>query len=542
MENEEVSKFNSNLDKKKNVEKIQRAYLRHELRTPINAIIGYSEMLLEDTIDRGGESSDLRYDLEKICNTGKDLLELINNSTQKEINFETFGISFRHAIRTMINTIVGYTEMLLEDSEKNVNETLIDDLMKIQIAGKQLFKLIEDFIKIEKIEVGEFNFDLGSTKISPMIQDVVTSTRPDDSNLERQEGSVWGKILVVDDNEMNRDLMSRNLLKQGYNISVAENGRQALDLIAMKSFDLVLLDLMMPEMNGYQVLHTMKSNADWKNICVIILSALDDIDGVVKCLEIGAEDYLAKPINTALLNVRIGSSLERKRLRDNEEINRLKIEEVNRKLETRVQKQIQELQDSYLQLQKTLNGTVLALSSAVDRRDPYTAGHQHRVSRLACAIAKEMGLSDDQIEGIRVAGILHDIGKIGVPAEILAKPGKISEAEFGVIKSHAETGYDILKTIDFPWPVAQIVLQHQERLDGNGYPQGLSGENILLEARIIGVADVVEAMATHRPYRPALGIDVALDEIQKRRGIAYDAYAVDACLELFKSKKFSLND
>jgi len=169
-------------------------------------------------------------------------------------------------------------------------------------------------------------------------------------------------------------------------------------------------------------------------------------------------------------------------------------------------------------------------------RDPYTAGHQNRVAEIACMIAEEMGLPKDRIEGIRVMGFLHDIGKIVVPAEILSKPGKLSEYEFHIIKAHSQAGYDILKGIELPWPVATAIIQHHERLDGSGYPQGLSGDEIILEARILCAADVLEAMASHRPYRPALGIEKALDEIAQRKGTVYDSEVVDACLRLFVEK------
>jgi HD-GYP domain-containing protein (c-di-GMP phosphodiesterase class II) len=151
-----------------------------------------------------------------------------------------------------------------------------------------------------------------------------------------------------------------------------------------------------------------------------------------------------------------------------------------------------------------------------------------------------MGVSKDQIQGVRMAGVIHDIGKISVPGEILSKPGKISENEFGIIKEHPQVGYNILKTVDFPWPIAQIVLQHHERMDGSGYPNGISSENILIEARILAVADVVEAMASHRPYRAALGINLALEEISKNRGSFYDSKVVDACLRLFNEKGYRL--
>ena len=185
-----------------------------------------------------------------------------------------------------------------------------------------------------------------------------------------------------------------------------------------------------------------------------------------------------------------------------------------------------------------MESTISAMAMIVEMRDPYTAGHQRRVTQLACAIAKEIGLSVDQITGLRLAGLIHDIGKVRVPAEILTNPDGLSEAEFTMIKMHPTLGYDILKTMDLPWPVANIVHQHHEKMDGSGYPLGLLAKDIILEARILAVADVVEAISSHRPYRPARGIDVALDEIWKNRDILYDATIVDACLKLFREQGF----
>lgn len=201
---------------------------------------------------------------------------------------------------------------------------------------------------------------------------------------------------------------------------------------------------------------------------------------------------------------------------------------------TRQKKTEEELIQSYDRLKKAMDGTVLAMAFTIETRDPYTAGHQRRVTQLACALAEKMGLPKDVIEGVRMAGDLHDIGKIYVPAEILSKPGKLSEAEYNIIKTHSQVGYDILKTIEFPWPIADIVLQHHERINGSGYPAGLLGKDILLEARILAVADVTEAMATHRPYRPALSIEEALEEISENKGKLYDPKVVEACLKIFE--------
>ena len=199
-----------------------------------------------------------------------------------------------------------------------------------------------------------------------------------------------------------------------------------------------------------------------------------------------------------------------------------------------------ELKESFKKLRKALEGIIQATSAMAEVKDPYTAGHQRRVTDLARTIATEMGLKKDQIEGIRTAGVIHDIGKISVPAEILTKPSQLTEAEFEIIKTHPQVGCDILRDIEFPWPIAQIVYQHHERMDGSGYPLGISGPEILIEARVLAVADVVEAMASNRPYRPALGIDKALEEISKRRGQLYDPEVVDACLKLFKEKRYEL--
>ncbi len=201
----------------------------------------------------------------------------------------------------------------------------------------------------------------------------------------------------------------------------------------------------------------------------------------------------------------------------------------------------QSLKMTLAKLRKTTGGIIDVIAIAVEMRDPYTAGHQKRVASLARSIAKEMGLSEEMIDCIRMAGIIHDVGKISIPAEILTRPRRLTETEYDLVKTHSQIGYDILKDIEFPWPIAKIIQQHHERLNGTGYPKGLKQSDILLEARIIGVCDVVESMASHRPYRPALGIDTALEEIIKYKGILYDAEVVDICVRLFRQKGFSFD-
>lgn len=201
-----------------------------------------------------------------------------------------------------------------------------------------------------------------------------------------------------------------------------------------------------------------------------------------------------------------------------------------------------ELLSSMQALRTAFRQTVRALASMAEKRDPYTAGHQQRVARLACAIGRELGLPQESLEGLEVAGTLHDIGKVYVPAEILAKPARLSHMEMGIMKSHSEVGFEILREVNFPWPVARTVLEHHERLDGSGYPGGLKDGEISREARILAVADVVEAMSSHRPYRAALGLQRALDEIRSGRDRVYDPEAVDACLAVMSGGDFCFDE
>jgi PAS domain S-box-containing protein/putative nucleotidyltransferase with HDIG domain len=218
--------------------------------------------------------------------------------------------------------------------------------------------------------------------------------------------------------------------------------------------------------------------------------------------------------------------------------------ETNEKLKKEIsdrQRAQEDLLEGLKKLKKTLDSTVSSIASIVESRDPYTAGHQRRVAKLSISIAMDLGLDEEIIEGVRVAAMLHDVGKIYVPAEILSKPGRIPEVEYNLIKKHCEVGYMILKEIDFPWPVADAVHQHHENIDGSGYPSGLKNEEIIIEAKIISVADIVEAMASHRPYRPSLGMTTALDELEKNKGVLYDGRIVESCLKVIREGKFKFD-
>ena len=191
-------------------------------------------------------------------------------------------------------------------------------------------------------------------------------------------------------------------------------------------------------------------------------------------------------------------------------------------------------------LRVSLEQTIQVIAETVDQRDPYTAGHQRRVADLCEAIAGKLGLSSKRTEGLRLAASIHDLGKIGIPAEILSKPGRLTENQYALIKDHPQLGYEIVKNVEFPWPIAQMILQHHEKLDGSGYPRGLKADEIFIESRILAVADVVEAMSSHRPYRPSKGIDAALDEVLSNSGTLYDPEVVEACVNLFRQDGYQL--
>lgn len=332
------------------------------------------------------------------------------------------------------------------------------------------------------------------------------------------------KILAVDDTPASLKLLTDILKSEGYEVRSAINGELALYAAASNPPELILLDIRMPGMDGFEVCRRLKAAEATREVPVIFVSAVLETNEKIRGFELGAVDYVTKPYNREELLARVRTHLELQRLRSH--------------LEDVVDERTAELKESERKLRASLLESIAALAATVEMRDLYTAGHQKRVAHLAVAMAKEMKLSEEQIEGIHLAGIVHDVGKIQIPAEILSKPGRLSEIELSMIKQHPLSGYEILKGIEFPWPIAQIVLQHHERMDGSGYPQGLKGDAILLESRIIAVADVVEAMASHRPYRPALGIDVALEEVSQFRGTKYDAQAVDACVALFKEQNY----
>lgn len=298
--------------------------IRHELRTPINAILGYGEMLQEDIQERV-ELESFASDLGSIQIAGKQLLKLISDlldddavaSGQQGQGLEAFGAHVRHELRTPINTILGYCEMLIEDAEDMGEAELLPDLQRIHTATERLLSLIDDIVKFSGAGLHEEDLDLEHRRASALVRDAVATIPALVKDAARSLKQ--GALLLVDDSEMNRDLISRQLERDGYQVYRAENGRVAMDMIRAQAFDLILLDIMMPEMNGFEVLQAIKTDENLRYIPVLMISALDELDSVVRCIEIGAEDYLQKPINPILLRARVNSSLEKKRLRDREQ-------------------------------------------------------------------------------------------------------------------------------------------------------------------------------------------------------------------------------
>jgi putative two-component system response regulator len=358
------------------------------------------------------------------------------------------------------------------------------------------------------------------------------------------------KILAIDDkmdNLVTLTALLKNLMPDCAVIK-AQSGMEGIEKAISDLPDAILLDVKMPDMDGFETCRRLMFDERTKHIPVIMITAIKtDPESRVKGLDCGANAFLSKPIDQYELVSQLKVALRIKKaedaLRDERNFMERMVEERTASLRAEItdrKRAEEQLQRTLYSLRKAVVTTIQVMVSAVETRDPYTAGHQTRSAHLALAIATEMGLPQEKTDGIRMAGSIHDIGKLSIPAEILSKPTKLTEIEFSLIKEHAKRGFEMLKDVESPWPLAEIVLQHHERMDGSGYPRNLKGDDILMESRILAVADVVESMASHRPYRAGLGIDVALEEIEKNKGILYDEAVVDTCLRLFLEKGFQL--
>lgn len=343
-----------------------------------------------------------------------------------------------------------------------------------------------------------------------------------------------GTIVIVDDSPDNLRVLSGVLEGAGFIVRPAIGGEIALNSIRLNPPDLVLLDIRMPGMDGYETCKHLKADPLTRDIPVIFISALQEAGDKVAAFTAGGVDYVTKPFQFEEVLARVRVHLE--------------LHHIKRHLDELVTTQTQTLRETLESLlgsqqkyRALLEQIINAFGLAVEYRDPYTAGHQRRVAELAGAIAAEMGMQSDVLEGLRLAALVHDLGKIRLPSEILNRPGRLGDLEMSLVRGHSQIGTDILEGVDFPWPVAQMIAQHHERMDGSGYPKGLKGNDILMEARIIAVSDVVEAMASHRPYRAALGMDKALEEIRDGSGTLYDEDVVKVCLTLFEQRGFQFS-
>ena len=337
------------------------------------------------------------------------------------------------------------------------------------------------------------------------------------------------KILIVDDEEPIRKLLMRYLGSKNYECVPAADAVEARCRLEEEEFDVILCDINMPGESGLDLVRDLRGkNTD---LAAVMVTGSDE-PGIAKtAFDVGAYDYIVKPLEQNRVLISVTNALHRREL---EVVGRT----YRNMLELMVAERTENLRDTLEKLQRTLGGVIHAMALTIEKRDPYTAGHQERVAHLARAMARAMHLPEEQVKGLEMAAHIHDIGKIRVPSEILSRPGQLSDIEFALVKTHPRVGYEILRPIEFPWPVAEIVYQHHEKMDGSGYPRGLSDQEILLEAKILTVADVVEAMAFHRPYRAALGIDKALTEIVRGKGRFYEPEAVKACLAVFKGNRY----
>ncbi len=331
---------------------------------------------------------------------------------------------------------------------------------------------------------------------------------------------VKAEVIVIDDDNSVLKTTTLILEEEGYKIEAFSTGKEAIDKFN-DNIHAVVLDINMPDMTGQQVFKKIKSINPYVPIIFHTGAATRQEERRDLRRRFRPHAYVQKGDPEQLMDTVVSA------------VESYGIIHRNVKLSESL---YEELKKSTDRIKTNIEGTIRAMAMTVEMRDPYTAGHQRQVADLAGSIAERMGFPEEQIENIHLAGTIHDIGKMQVPTEILSKCGKLTELEFDMIKTHSQAGYDILKTIEFQQPIAEFVFQHHERLDGSGYPSGLNGENILIEARVLSVADVVDAIVPHRPYRPALGIEMAQEEIYKNRGILYDSEVVDACLSIISDK------
>ncbi len=549
------------------------ANISHEIRTPMNGILGFSE-ILKDPHLTGEEQEEF---ISLIQKSGNRMLNLITELI--DISLYDAGETTLQITDTPVNALLHdlYAFFKPESEVKrlslNCTCALSDEESTIETDSGKLTRILTSLIQNALTFTSTGTIDFGYTRIGSSLEFYVLDTgigvpaamqqkiferfrQADDSLTRNYEGSGLGlsiskayvemlggtiqvesregqgsrfsftlpnnwprsskmppassviqkpaktspgmTILIAEDDDVCRLLLQENLIGENITILYAVNGKEAVEQVTCHpEITLVLMDIKMPVMNGLEATRLIKQQRP--DLPVIAQSAFISKKDREKAREAGCDRFIPKPIyKSELLEV--------------------------------------------IQLEAAMQSTLQAVANVVEAHDPYTAGHERRVGIIAADIAREMGWSEEKCHTLQFIGLVHDIGKMSIPAEILAKPGRLSKIEFELVKTHAEQGYKILKDVDFSLPIAEIIREHHERMDGSGYPRGLKGEETLLEARILAVADVLEAIASHRPYRAALGIEAALNDIESQRGSLFDPEVVDAMLRLFREKEYQLPD
>jgi cyclic di-GMP phosphodiesterase len=349
-------------------------------------------------------------------------------------------------------------------------------------------------------------------------------------------------ILIVDDNEMNRDLLLRRLGNADFQLSSAENGEAALAMLRTQSFDLVLLDIMMPVMDGYETLQVIQDDPQLRRVPVIMITALDDVDSAVRCIEMGAVDFVTKPFNPVLLRARVDASLDRKRMSDQEEFHRIKVERNNVSLSEEVRAKVREISQSQL-------AAIFAMSKLAESRDPETGEHLERMREYCKLLSEQLSrmpkyqaiIDRRFVDNIYAASPLHDIGKVGIDDRVLLKPGALTDEEWVLMKQHPVIGAETLREVDRQHPGndfihigIEIAESHHEKWDGSGYPYGLSGEKIPLVARILALGDVYDALTSKRCYKDAFSHEKSRGIIEEGRGSHFDP---DVMLAFFETEE-----
>jgi putative two-component system response regulator len=352
-----------------------------------------------------------------------------------------------------------------------------------------------------------------------------------------------GTIMVIEDTHASLKLITDILAAEGYQVRPADSGEIALASVEAMPPELILLDILMPGMDGFEVLRRLKAREETCDIPVILLSAITEVEQRVEGLNLGAVDFISKPFQTDELLARVRTHMELFRLRVQLEQQAADLRLANEQLQIDIIQRTQAeaaLQESHAKLERNLKGAIDVISETIERKTPYTPGHHRCVSGLASAITREMRLTDFQVQGIELATAVYDIGLMTIPTEFLQDNERLDGIKLTLYQGYPQAGHDALKKIEFPWPIVDIILRHRECFDGSGFPQGIKGEEILIEARILAVAVALEDLTTHKSFRSAFPLSEALDKISAHSGSQYDPKVVTACLKLFKEKGYKM--